>query len=895
MSSDASGTARWLRLLLRAYPARHRRLFGDEIVAMAEQQLASRPSASTRLRDRVRIGVDLLRNAWLVRRDRRRGSPPRLSPHPRGSRGDAMQGPLTDLRTALRALRRSPGFTLVAVAMMAVAIAATTATYSLVDAILLRPLPFAEPERLVQLWESNPDKGWATQTAAPANALDWRERTESFTDIAFYVFFSDDLITLTGQGGPETLTHVAVSGNLFSVLGVQPAAGRFFTWEETWDGGADSVVISHSLWRNRFDADPGIVGRALTLEGAPVTVIGVAPRTFRLHDADPDLWSTFDWDPEVRARAWFRRAHFVHPIARLAPGIDLESARRELELIASRLEAEHPDLNRNMGAGLTPLHEWVVADARHALLILLGAVVSVLLVACVNLAHLLLARGNDRRAELELRRAIGASGLRLIAPVLLESLLLGAAASVAGIVGAFGLVHLARTYGPADVPRLWETGVDPHALAVAVAIGLSTALLCAAAPARAALRASRLGGESATRTGSSRQAHRAHRLLVAAEVALAMVLVVCAGAFVRSLARIGAIDPGFDPEGLVAVTVQLPGHRYPGPERKIEYFETLADNLAALPEVRSAGLIDSLPIKTTAWTTALTIEGMGGAGFVPEIQHRAAGPGYFFTMGVELIAGRDFRSGDEELPAMILNRTVVERHFAGIDPLGRRVKMARPDEEGTWYTVVGVVEDEKQYDLRDPVGPALYEPFRQDPDRQMTIVLRTSAPADQLDGPVRAAIAGLDDAVPPRSIETMQSVLRGSLERERFLLRLLGAFAGTALLLASVGIYGVLAHWVSGRRREMGIRQALGAGAPAITRLVVGQSIGAVAAGAAVGLLAAIVAGRSLESLLYEVSPTEPMALVLVAVLVLLVGLVASVLPVRRALRVDPQQTLRTD
>ncbi|HVS63451.1 MAG TPA: ABC transporter permease [Thermoanaerobaculia bacterium] len=895
MSCSHRSCPLWLRLLLRVHPQHHRSRFAAEIAAMAEQELTTRSSPAGRLRMRLRIGADLVRSAWLVRRDQRRSAPPSPTFHRHRSRGGAMHRALTDLRTALRALRRSPGFTAVAVVMMAVAIAATTAAFSLVDSILLRPLPFAEPERLVQLWESNPGIGWTTQTAAPANVLDWRERAESFSDIALYVFFADDLIMLSGEGEPEMLSSATVSGNLFSVLGVQPAIGRFFTWEETWAAGDRGVVLSHGFWRSRFAADPDVVGRSLTLDGVPVTVIGVAPRSFRLHDADPELWSTFGWDPGAREQAWFRRAHFVRPIARLAPDVDLETAREELELIASQLEAEHPDLNRNMGAGLTPLHEWVIADGRRALLILLGAVGSVLLVACVDLAHLLLARGSDRRGELELRRAMGGDGLRLIAPVLIESLLIGAAASLAGIAGAFGLVHLARTYGPADVPRLWEAAVDARALAVAVAIGLSTPLLCALPPARAALRASRLGARANARGGPGREAHRTHRLLVTAEVALAVVLVVGAGAFLRSLGRIGAVDPGFEPDGLVAVTVQLPGHGYPGAEPKIAYFETLTDQLAALAGVRSAGLIDALPIKMTTWTTSITMEGMGEEGFVPEIQHRAAGPGYFPTMGVDLIAGRDFRIGDERLPAMILNRTVVESHFPGVDPIGRRVKMARPEQEGTWYTVVGVVEDEKQYDLRAPVTPALYEPFRQDPDRQMTIVLRTSLPPDELDGPVRAEIAALDEAVAPRAIETMRTVLRGSLERERFLLRLLGAFAATALLLAAIGIYGVLAYWVSRRRREVGIRHALGADAGAILRLVVGQSLGAVVAGALLGAGVAALAGRSLQALLYEVSPSEPSALLALTALVVIVGLLASALPVLKALRVDPQRSLRVE
>ncbi|HVS63450.1 MAG TPA: ABC transporter permease [Thermoanaerobaculia bacterium] len=809
---------------------------------------------------------------------------------------------LRDLQTACRSLRRSPGFSLVAVVMMGVAIAATTATYGVVDAILLRPLPYHQPDRLVQLWESNPDKGWTHQSAAPANVLDWRERATSFVDIAFYNFFEGGRVVLDGQSDPLALSTAYVSGNLFSVLGVEPAAGRFFEWNETWDGGGDPVVISHDLWRNRFASDPGVVGRALRIDGAPVTVVGIAPRGFRLHDVDPDLWATIDFDPQARSQDWFRRAHFVTPIARLADGVDVETARSELRDLAARLEQEHPVLNRNMGAGLTPLHEWVVSDARRALWILLAAVLSVLLVACVNLAHLLLARATDRRDELETRRALGATGARLMAPIVLESLLLGGSACIAGIAGACALVHLARTHGPADVPRLWEATVDVRTLAVALGLGLLTSVICSGAPARAALRASRVSPNAPARVGGSQREHRTHRSLVAAEVALAMILLVCAGAFLRSLVRIVSIDAGFEPRELVAVTVQLPAQGYAEARRRVQFFDALQDRLAALPGVRSAGLIDALPIAMTTWTTGLSIEGRGEEGFVPEIQHRTTGPGYFRTMAVELIAGRDFLDGDEDLPAVILNRTTVERHFEGSDPIGTRVKMARPGEDGIWMTVIGVVEDEKQNDLRADVIPQMYVPFRSServqlrpPGRLATIVLRTSSPPATLAGPVRDAVRAIDDSVPLRGIESMGAVIHDSLARELFVARLLGGLSGTALLLAAIGIYGVLAHWVSRRRREMGIRQALGADSRALARLVVGQSMGAVVAGATIGLLGAAVAGRPLRALLYQVSPTEPVALAGLTALVLVIGLLASSLPLRRALRIDPQQALRAD
>jgi putative ABC transport system permease protein len=802
-----------------------------------------------------------------------------------------------DLRFAVRDLTRAPGLAAAVVATLAVALAADTIVFSLVHSALLRPLPYHQSERLLRLWESNPEKGWVHQSSAPANFLDWREQAASFEDIAAYSYFDGGKVTLTGSGDPQQLGVASVTGNFFEVLGAEPLLGRFFAWEETWNGGEDLAVLSHAAWRDRFGGDSAILGRRVVLNDVPVTVIGVTRPGFRIPEAEPEVWLPMDWAPEARTQAWFRRAHFVSPIGRLAPGASTEAAGAELRELAARLEQQYPETNRLMGAGATPLHAWVVDDARLLLWTLLAGVSAVLLIACANAAHLLLARAVAREHDLLVLQALGASRAQVVRHVLAESALLASAAGAVGLgLAALGL-RLLRAHGPDDLPRLWEVQLRPAAVLFAVGLVAVAVVLSGLLPALHAASRTRLASHDTGRGGGSRRQQRLRAGLVAVEVAVAVTLVAGGVLFLRSLGALIRAETGFDATNVTAAEVPLPARRYDGP-RRVAFFDALAEELRGAPGVEAVGLVSSLPVASTTWTTTLSVEGLGEEGFVPEAQHRTVDPGYFETMRVPILAGRTFRA-EEPSPALIVNRTLVERHFGGLDPIGRRVAQGgryaaiAGAEDVDWYVVVGVVEDEVQIDVRTPVMPQMFEPLSQDPRSSMTVVVRAAGDAAAMEPVVRAAVAAIDPTVPVDEVTAMTTVLRQSVQRERFLLWVTGGFSIFALALAALGVYGVLSYWVSSRSRELGLLQALGASAADLRRLVLRQGMAAVAVGLVAGLAAALGAGRLVQGLLFEVRGSDPLTLAVVVALVVAAALLACLLPARRACRLQPATLIR--
>ena len=614
---------------------------------------------------------------------------------------------------------------------------------------------------------------------------------------------------------------------------------------------------------------------------------------------DTDLWIPSGFTPAYHQSVAFRRAHFLRPVARLRPGVSVAQAREDLETIAGQLSKEYPETNATMGAGLTPLDEWTAGDVRPTLLILLGSVGLVLLVACANVASLQLARGALRRRELAVRSALGAARGRLCRQLLTESLALAAVGGAAGLaLGAFG-VRALLALSPGDLPRLSEIGLHGPVLAFAVAVTLATGLLFGLAPALSAARAPaeralRAGGRSGT---AGQRDQRARSVLVVSEIALAAVLVVAAGLLLRSFGVLLRVDPGFHAEGVMAVNLSLPRAGYAQTEQVTGFYRNLLDRTRALPGVVSAGLTDGVPLEGPGWTGDFAIEGRAREDFGVEFRHRKATPDYFTTLGVPIVAGRGFTDADDgTVPVALISETLAREYFPGADPLGQRLTLDRyPDANSVWRTIVGVVADEKYERLGAPSGDVIYEPFLQDPGGSMTLVVHSAvAPLSLLDG-LRAEVAALDPAIPLDRPRTLDQVLDRSLVRERFLTLLVGLFAAVALVLALVGIYGLMAFAVSQRRQEIGIRIAVGAARRQVLGLVVGRALNLVAVGLALGLAGALLAARLLRGVLYQVSTADPATFVAVAAALATTALAASYLPARRAARIDPVETLRQE
>lgn len=805
---------------------------------------------------------------------------------------------LHDLRHAIRALRRKPGFAAVAVITLALGIGAATTMFSVINGVVLRPLPYPNPDRLVMLWEHNPERGWSRQSVAPANFLDWRERVGAFADVTAHLDWGG-LVLGDDAGEPAFVGSTWVFGNFFDVLGVRPALGRSFEVEESWAGGDMVVILSDALWRNRFAADSGIVGRTIRIDGAERVVVGIMPPGFAYPSPDVDVWLPIGWAPASRTAPWFRRAHFARAVARLRPGVSLETARHELGVVAQQLEREHPATNRAMGAGLTDLRTWIVGDAKRYLMVTFGAVAVLLLIACVNVANLFLARVTDRRHELVVRSALGASRLRLALLPLLESLTVAGLGGVLGIaLGTWGTeVFLAVAI--ADVPRLEAIRIDLVVLGFAVLATAVTAVLFGTGPAVLGSSASSSAAlsESGRAVSAGRRSVVLRRTLVAVESALAVLLIAGAGLMLRTLQQLGRVDPGFDPASTVAATVQLPTGKYRNGNQVLAFHQDLLSRLEALPGVEEAGSADGLPLQGSGWTSDFAIEGEPPFDQNVEFNRRVVTPGYFEALRVPLLRGRLFNEADgPEAPRVILiNETLARLYFRGADPVGRRIAFARvPDADQTWYTVAGVVGAEKVEGLGSTrEWPEIFLPTSQAPQWRVVVVVRSPLSAGAVVTGVRSVLRDVDPDLALAEVRTMQAVLGESVARERFVAALLGAFAALALGLAAIGIYGVISYLVVQREREIGIRVALGATQSAILRVVVGQGMAIVGIGLGVGMVAAIAVTRLMRSLLFGVTPTDPITFVAAVVLLGGTALLACYLPARRAASIAPTEALR--
>ncbi len=800
-----------------------------------------------------------------------------------------MRDLIHDLRHASRALRRSPGFTGVAVLTLALGIGANTAIFSVVDGVLLDPLPYPEPDRIVMVFEtrSEPTPG----NFSYANLEDVRERARSFGALAAWGAGS---ATLTGAGEAARVDGARVTPEFFRVFGVEPALGRTILAEET-EAGADAVVVlSDGVWRDRFGADPDVLGRAVTLDGRAHTVIGVMPPGYGA-PYDARLWRPFVASPDpVRRRAF----HNLRAVGRLAPGVDAVAAQAEVDGLMGALAGAYPEANANAGARVRTLRDVIVEDARPALLMLLGAVGFLLLVACANVANLLLARATARRREIGVRVALGAGRGRLARELLAESVALAALGGAAGALLAVFATDALLALGADMIPRADRVGVDVRALGFAAALSLATGVAFGLLP---ALRASRTPPMAVLRSGRGESAagesRRLRGALVVAELALTVVLVCGAGLLLRSFAELRQVDPGFDAERMVGFELALPEARYEAPERVVGFYDELTDRLEALPGVRSAATALTPPLAGGGWTTTLRIEGRPRPeSELPSVAFNVVSAGYFATIGTPVLRGREFDAGDDaDAPRVVLiNRSAAERFWPGEDPVGRRIN-AGPNPEAPYATIVGVVADVREGPLESAAGPTLYFPQAREAFRSVAVVARTEADAAAVLPSVREAVAALDPELPVQGLGTVEQHLSSAVAEPRFNAAILASLAWLALVLACVGIYAVVAYAVGRRTREIGVRIAVGADRRDVMRLVLGDGMRLAGMGLAIGLAGALAVTRLLSGLLYDVSAADPLTFAAVAALVTLTALAATWLPARRATRVDPIRVLRQE
>jgi putative ABC transport system permease protein len=806
---------------------------------------------------------------------------------------------MQDVRYALRGLWHRPAFTSISVLMLALGIGANAAVFSVVRAVLLKPLPYRDPDRLVQIWETNPLRNWTESVVAPANLLDWRARSRSFDGIAFYNGSDTKApgmadTTLTGAGDPERVRGMIVSANFFAVLGTPAAFGRTFNPDEELRGRNRVLVLSEGFWQRRFGGDPSVVGQRVDLSGLSYEVVGVMPQHFQVPGADTDYWAPRLYD-EAQLRAQ-RRPHMLRVVARLAPGVTLDQARNEITTIMSDLEREYPDTNTKMGAGLGPLHDWFVGDSREALVMLMAAVTTVLLIACTNVASLLLARATTRRRELAIRVALGAGRLRLFRQLLTESLVLATAGATIGILFAYAVVGWLRQNGPAGVPRLDQMIIDGWVLAFVVVMTFATALVFGLAPAWQSVRTAPSETLQESSRGTTGSGVTLRRVLIAGEVALSVVLLVAAGLLVRSFVQLRGVNPGIDLAGGLSFRVALPAQRYDTGTKVTDFYSEALTRIRTVPGVRAAGATVRLALEGYNWTGDLFIDGKPDV-WGRELRHKAITAGYFGAAGIPILKGRDFTSADTATgqPVVIVNQALARTYFQDMDPIGQRLAFRRPSPETVWRTIVGVVADEKQDGLAAEVKPEVYDPHTQDSQNQMSIIVRTSGDPLSMLPAIRREIASLDARLALYNVRTLEQVFERSLAEERFATVVLTAFATGALLLAAIGLYGIVAFTVTARTKEIGLRLALGASRSAVLRMVVWDGLRVVLVGLVVGLIAALALSRVVEAFLFQTPSADPQVLVSVAGMLALAGALASYVPALRAARVDPATSLRDE
>ena len=820
------------------------------------------------------------------------------NPAPMGTRrksnffADAAQ----DVRYALRMFAKNPAFAGIAIVALALGIGANTAIFSVVDAILLRPLPYKNPQQLVMIWENAAHLGFPKNTPSPANFLDWRKQSTVFEGMAAC---GEQSFNLTGVGEPERLDGRRVSANLFDVLGVNAIVGRTFVPQEDQPG-TKVAILNEGLWKRRFGGDAGVIGQAITLNGETYTVVGVVRSTIKL--PSDGKWRDQVWVPLAFSseEAASRGNHFLEVIARMRHGATLAQAQAEMQTIMARLAKEYPVYNMRIGAVVRPLHDEIVGDIKPALLILLGAVVFVLLIACANVANLLLARAAVRQKEIGLRLALGADRARLTKQLLVESVLLSLLAGIAGLGLAYAGLNVLTRFVPPEVMQVDTIAINGKVLVFTLLVAIVTGLIFGLAP---ATQTSHLDlndtlKESGRDSGSGGRGKRLRSTLVVAEVAVSFILLIGAGLLINSFMHLRNLDPGFRADHLLTATVDLSEVKYPDTPRRVAFFDEVLRRIRALPGVQSAAAAGNLPFVYHGDSMNMAVEGIPDppADQWPDVIYRMVGPGYFSTMEIPLVRGRDYNDQDtlDTTPGVIISEMTAKHYWPNQDPIGKRLKPGESTSDRPWRTVIGVVKDVRQNDFIAPPKMQMYLSLQQ--MKSMTanaLVVRTTVDPLSLASAVRNAVWSVDKDQPVANIELMEHIVAGAVARQRFSMLLLGIFAALALVLAAVGIYGVMSYSVAQQTREIGIRIALGARRSDVLAMTVKNGLKLVATGLVFGLMIAFGLTRVMATLLFGISATDPITFMTIALVLLAVATLASYIPALRATRVDPMIALR--
>jgi predicted permease len=816
-----------------------------------------------------------------------------------------------DLRYAFRAFGKSPGFTVAAILSLAIGIGATTAIFSIISTLLLHPLPYKDADRLVIMWNTSPGLGITRDWFSSAQYFDIKNNHHGFEQVGLAIGGN---YNLTGEGEPERVGVVRISSNLLQLLGAQPAQGRLFNPDDDRYGGPNVVILGYGIWARRYGSNPHMVGRHITINTHDYEVIGVLPKSFSLpREVMPTLDGAEQCDlllpmPQIPTFATDRGHEDYNIIGKLKPGVTLEQARAEMNTITARLRQDHPDVyppNGNLTFLILPLLEQVVGNVRHTLWLLLAAVGCVLLIACVNVANLLLSRAVGRQREVAIRTAVGASTGRIIRQLLTESVLLALCGGALGVLFALVSIHWTHVLGPNSVPRLAEISVRGDALLFTLLVSIGSGILFGLAPALRIARLDLLTKLKDSHRGSAGasavwgRGNNLRRLLVIAELAISVVVLVVAGLLIRSFILLQHVDPGFNPNNVMTLELTLSGDKYKDPAVVRAACRQLLENLEHLPGAVSAGGVSSLPLSSMFAWGPITVEGRvppPGEKFINADERVVAGH-YFETMQIPLLKGRLFNDRDtpDKPPVALVDEFMAEQLWPNQDPLGKRVSFGDLAAKPVWTTVVGVVGRIKQDTLDSDSRIAFYIPHSQYISRLLNIVLRTTVDPNSLTSAVSHELHEVDRDLPLYGVITMDQRVAASLSRRRFTAVLLAMFAGFALALATIGIYSVMAYLVTQGTREIGIRMALGANQRTVLRLVVKQGMTLAVGGVMIGLVGALAFGRLVSSLLYGVKPTDPLTFASISVLLIIVALIASYIPARRAARIDPMVCLRSE
>jgi putative ABC transport system permease protein len=804
-----------------------------------------------------------------------------------------------DIRYGIRMLLKAPSVSIVATIALALGIGANTAIFSVVNAVLLRPLPFVQSENLVNVWEIDTTRGSSRGSASYPNFADWRDQNHVFEHMSTY--HGNDFI-LTGRGEPARLQGAVVNADLFPLLGVSPVLGRGFLPDEDKPGEHGRVVVlSQDLFQKRFNSDPNVIGQSLVLDGKNYSIVGVMPRAFQfpIQNEPVEFWTTVAVDREGADPITNERgAHYMNVIARLKPGVTKEQAQAEMTAISGRLEKQYPDSDLHKSTNVEPMLQALVGDIRPALLILLGAVGCVLLIACANVANLLLARAMSRHKEMAIRAALGASRSRVIRQLLTESVLLSLAGGALGLFLAVWWSDLLVALGKENIPRALQVGLDWRVLAFTFVVSVFTGILFGLVPAihssKTELTESLKEGGRGSGEGARRNFVRGG--LVVSELAIAVVLLIGAGLLIQSLWRLRHVSPGFDSQNLLTLVVGIPEVKYPV-ARQDQFFQDVLTRVRSLPGVRSAGTVIPLPLSGDLFRISFETEGRPVAkGEQPSADFFAISNDYFKTLGVSMLRGRDFNDRDtgKSTGVVIVNQSFAKLYFPNEDPVGKRIKpgISTLTEKSDWREIVGVVSDVRNRNLNSDLRPGYFVPQSQVPFNQMSLVIRTSTDPKSLVSAIQNEVHAMDQEVPVFNVKTMDEHIATTVAAPRFNTTLLVIFAAVALVLTIVGLYGVMSYSVAQRTNEIGIRMALGAQTRDVLRLIVSQGVKLVLLGLAIGLVGAFALTKLISSLLFGVTTKDPLTFAAVAILLTLIAIVACFIPARRATRLDPLKAL---